>query len=108
MAKPIFLIGFPLHAENSAIHIVQADLSKKLEGEYHVLTYKVPGLDSIKFEVLNAINASDIDIEELIEKTRQSANDILEDYHSKFTNLLNQSLHKDDKIKNNQNEDGKI
>lgn len=77
MAKPIFLIGFPMEASNDAVFQVQDDLTQKLEGEYHVITYKEPEVKSIKFEVLNAINADDVQIEELIAKTSEFANQIL-------------------------------
>jgi hypothetical protein len=77
MAKPIFLIGFPMSADNESVYHVQADLSQKLEGEYHVIAYKIPGIESIKFEVLNAINASDIEIEALISKTNEFINQVL-------------------------------
>lgn len=80
MAKPIFLIGFPMEADNEAVFRVQSDLSQKLDGEYHVIAYKIPGIESIKFEVLNAINATDVQIEELISKTSDFTDQILKDH----------------------------
>lgn len=105
MARPIFLIGFPLEADNVAVQQVQMDLSSKLEGEYHVIVYKVPGITSIDFKVLNAINASDIELEELIEKTKSFTKMMLEEYHAELTNSLTEHLEKN---KNNPEQNGKV
>lgn len=77
MAKPIFLIGFPMSADNESVYHVQADLAQKLKGEYHVIAYKILGIESIKFEVLNAINATDVEIKDLIAKTNEFVNQVL-------------------------------
>lgn len=79
MAKPIFLIGFPISSDNESVYHVQSDLSQKLEGEYHVIAYKAPDLESIKFKVLNAINSSDIEIEDLIAKTNSFIEEVLKE-----------------------------
>jgi hypothetical protein len=92
MTKPIFLIGFPMEASNDAVFQVQDDLTQKLEGEYHVITYKEPAVTSIKFEVLNAISADDIQIEELIAKTSAFANRILEESNSLVQEIIDQNL----------------
>lgn len=107
MARPIFLIGFPLEADNAAVHHVQQDLSVKLEDEYHVIAYKVPGLESIDFKVLNAIGASSIEIEELIQTANAFAKQVLEEQQQKvdISNILNEQL---EQIKNNPEQDGKI
>jgi len=65
MAKPIFLIGFPHAADSASILEVQSSLSLKLDGEYHVITYKSMEKTQISFEVLNALNASDIELDRL-------------------------------------------
>lgn len=70
MAKPIFLIGFTQEANPEAIYRAGIDLEKKIGGDYHVLTYRTSKIDDIKFEVLNAINATDIEIEEIISIAR--------------------------------------
>lgn len=107
MARPIFLIGFPLEADNAAVHHVQQDLSVKLEDEYHVIAYKVPGLESIDFKVLNAVGASSIEIEELIQTANAFAKQVLEEQQQKvdISNILNEQL---EQIKNNPEQDGKI
>lgn len=107
MARPIFLIGFPLESDNEAVYRVQQDLSVKLEDEYHVITYKVPGLESIDFKVLNAVGASSIEIEELIQTANAFAKQMLEDQQQKvdISNILNEQL---EQIKNNPEQDGKI
>jgi hypothetical protein len=107
MARPIFLIGFPLEADNAAVHHVQQDLSVKLEDEYHVIAYKVPGLESIDFKVLNAVGASSIEIEELIQTANAFAKRVLEEQQQKvdISNILNEQL---EQIKNNPEQDGKI
>ncbi len=98
MAKPIFLIGFPMEADNHSIFQVQNDLSQKLEGEYHVIAYKIPGIESIKFEVLNAINATDSEISELISKTESLTQGIIAEYEEKILTLTQDTT----LIKNNQ------
>jgi hypothetical protein len=70
MAKPIFLIGFPTGADRAAVYETQKALSRRLEQDYHVLTYQAAEVTSIKFEVLNAINATDIEIEQLIDRSQ--------------------------------------
>jgi hypothetical protein len=95
MAKPIFLIGFPLEADNTAVYQVQQDLSQKLDGEYHVIAYKIQGVTAIDFKVLNAIDATDVQIEELIAKTSEFANQLL----SESNKLVQEVI---DAAKNNQ------
>lgn len=68
MAKPIFLVGFPIHANAESVYQVHQSLKLQLD-DYHVLVYKEPDKEKISFEVLNAINATDIEITELIERT---------------------------------------
>ena len=92
MTKPIFLIGFPMEASNDAVFQVQEDLTLKLEGDYHVITYKEPAVTSIKFEVLNAIGADDIQIEELIAKTSEFANRILQESNSLVQEIIDANL----------------
>jgi hypothetical protein len=79
MAKPLFLIGFPINSDNESVYHVQSDLSNKLDGEYHVIAYKAPEIDSIKFEVLNAVDATDIEISELILKTNSYIEEVLKE-----------------------------
>jgi len=86
MAKPIFIIAFPINADSSQVLSVQSELSIKLGDDYHVLTYKSPDTQTIEFEVLNAVNAEDIEISDLIQRTStfiqtmlNSANDLAEE-----------------------------
>lgn len=71
MPKPIFTIGFPIKAMREDVQRVQEDLEKKLGEDYHVLIYRAQELEGLKFEVLNAINATDVEISELIELTKK-------------------------------------
>lgn len=71
MAKPIFLVGFPYAADLSSIGQVQSSLNHLLGEEYHVLVYKTSRVDDVSFEVLNAINATDVEINELISRVRE-------------------------------------
>jgi|688.fasta_scaffold1815973_2 hypothetical protein len=71
MAKPIFLIGFPYKADLAAIANAQSDIMRLLGEEYHVLAYKTSLVQDTTFEVLNAVNASDVEIESLISKVRE-------------------------------------
>jgi hypothetical protein len=70
-AKPIFIVGFPLSADNSSIRHVYNDLNIKLGEDYHVITYKASEIISTTFTVLNAINATDVEISELIKHTQE-------------------------------------
>ena len=79
MAKPIFIVGFPAAAAAESLQQVYLELDRKLGEEYHVLTYRAQKIDDIKFEVLNAIDATDIEISELIAKTRENIDIILKE-----------------------------
>ena len=90
MAKPIFIVGFPAAATAESLQQVYLELDRKLGEEYHVLTYRAQNIDDIKFEVLNAIDATDIEISELIAKTREDIDIILkEKMLSELTDLAN-------------------
>ena len=108
MAKPIFLIGFPLSADNDAVYGVQRDLSQKLEGEYHVIAYKIQNIEAIDFKVLNAINATDAQLEELIEKTSTFTEQLMADYQNKLNSAFNDALNVVQEIKNNPENNDKI
>ncbi len=62
MAKPIFVVRFNLGNSNFDRDI-HSQLQKDLH-DYHVL-FATHTKNEIEFEVLNAINATDIEIEEL-------------------------------------------
>lgn len=70
MAKPIFLIGFTQEASPEDIHRAGIDIEKKIGDDYHVMTYRTSKIDDIKFEVLNAIDATDVEIKEIISIAR--------------------------------------
>jgi len=69
MAKPIFLVGFPVEADSTALGETRTSLNYLLNEEYHVIVYRAQEIQSVQFQVLNAINSTDVEIEELIEKT---------------------------------------
>lgn len=71
MAKPIFIVGFPPNADPDSIGQVYKDLDYKLGEEYHVLTYRAQGLTDIDFKVLNATDAEDAQLADIITKTRE-------------------------------------
>ena len=79
MPKPIFIVGFPAAAAAESLHQVYLDLDQKLGEEYHVLTYRTNELSDVAFSVLNAINASDIEIADLIKRTREEVTSLLLD-----------------------------
>jgi hypothetical protein len=78
MAKPIFLIGFPIEAELSSISGIQSQIHSLLGEEYHILAYKTSRIRDISFEVLNAINATDIEISDLISKVKEEIQSLLQ------------------------------
>ena len=69
MSKPILLVGFPVDISMEMFDMSQKHLSKMydLKEDYHILCYQC-NVPEIKFEVLNAINATDIELEELKER----------------------------------------
>jgi hypothetical protein len=71
LAKPIFIIGFPVESDNSQIDSIRKSLEYKLNNEYHIITYKAQDILTVTFNVLNAINASDIEISDLIKLTKE-------------------------------------
>ena len=91
MAKPIFIVGFPAAADAQSVHQVYADLDRKLGEDYHVLTYRAQNLEDVTFNVLNALNATDVELSELIAKTREDIDIILkEKMLSELTDLANE------------------
>lgn len=79
MAKPIFLVGFPIGADPQETDKARQSLSLLLNGEYHVIVYRTQEIKSISFQVLNAINSTDVEIEELIEMTKNHINQLEND-----------------------------
>jgi hypothetical protein len=77
MAKPIFLVGFTHEANPEAIYRAGLDLEKKIGDDYHVITYRTSKIADIQFEVLNAVNASDIEIEEIIKIARAEITQVM-------------------------------
>lgn len=71
LAKPIFIIGFPVESDNSQIDSIRQSLEYKLNSEYHIITYKAQDILTVTFNVLNAINASDVEISDLIKLTKE-------------------------------------
>lgn len=77
MAKPIFLVGFPMSADAASVYQVQQTLKMQLD-DYHVLVYKEPSKEHITFDVLNAVDATDVELAELVERTAASVKSIIE------------------------------
>ena len=65
MAKPILIIRIPYDTQNlNNVHESIQNIQRMLT-DYHVLAYKENSILELKLEVLNPINANDIDIETL-------------------------------------------
>ena len=64
MAKPILLIRIDKHSTGETCNDVAKRVQKNLLDEYHVFS-TVGKKDYVELEVHNAINATDIEIEEL-------------------------------------------
>ena len=101
MAKPIFIVGFPPTADPESIGQVYKDLDYKLGEEYHVLTYRAQGLVDIDFKVLNVTDAKDVQLSELIAKTREEIELLL-----KERPVLDLSGIADEIIKKNKEDNG--
>lgn len=69
-AKPIFLCKIGLHASDHHVDSLQDLLSNKLE-DYHVLIVLTEMDEIPKFEVLNAVDATKEEIENLIREVKQ-------------------------------------
>lgn len=70
MVKPIFIVKLPQHASQKEVHDSLKLLSRmtKLHEEYHVMPVITKETNDIEFEVLNVLNSTDIEIEELKNK----------------------------------------
>ena len=79
MAKPIFIVGFPISANPEAIQRTYLDLTTKLGEDYHVLTYRTSKIEDVAFNVLNAEHASDVELSELFETTREQISQLLDE-----------------------------
>jgi hypothetical protein len=65
VAKPILIIRIPYDTQNlNNVHESIQNIQRMLT-DYHVLAYKENSILELKLEVLNPINANDIDIETL-------------------------------------------
>jgi len=96
MAKPIFIVGFPVEANPQAIQHVYLDLDAKLGEEYHVLTYRSSNSEDISFQVLNAVNATDIEISDLIEKTQTEIKNLLDNISLLEVNQMIENIQKNE------------
>jgi hypothetical protein len=79
MTKPIFLIGSPILGHDQLIKLKTGvdEIRDYLNSEYYVISYLDNRLTELDFKVLNAINATDIEIDELINKTKDQLDSIL-------------------------------
>jgi hypothetical protein len=76
MAKPIFIIGFPSKADIEHVQNAAMGIENKFGEEYHVLTYRTSNLEDITFQVLNAVGASDADIEKLAAQVKTEVEEL--------------------------------
>jgi hypothetical protein len=74
VSRPILLVSFPISVELSVLNAFSEILSNKLTDEYHVFVYKDSKKDCVDFRVLNAIDATDIEIVDLIKELTQELN----------------------------------
>lgn len=75
MAKPIFIVKCPDVISRAELNSIAERLTNQLL-DYHVLVINPPNTEDIEFEVLNAINATDIEIEQLKEKVLEQIKSI--------------------------------
>lgn len=70
MSKPIFIVKLPQQmvelAGKKHFEQIQLDLDKKLY-DYHVLVAMDSSIEKTEFECFNAVNVTDVEIEELKE-----------------------------------------
>jgi hypothetical protein len=67
MAKPIFIIRFPYTKDLSLMERYSKtyeEIRKQLS-DYHILSPMDSSVERVEFECYNAINATDVEIEEL-------------------------------------------
>lgn len=76
MAKPIFIIGFPIKADLQQVETAIEGLEKKFGEDYHVLPYRTSNIEDVTFQVLNAVNSSDVEIAELIKKAQAEIDEL--------------------------------
>lgn len=75
MTKPIFIVKCSDVISRAELNSIAERLANQLL-DYHVLVITPPNVEDIEFEVLNVINATDIEIEELKEKVLEQIKSI--------------------------------
>jgi hypothetical protein len=66
MAKPIFVIAYPINSNlsNESLYDITKGIEIKLH-DYHVIAYTASNIEEVEMKTLNADSANDIDIIEL-------------------------------------------
>lgn len=83
MSKPIFIIRIPVKAYSSdpdKYHGQLANIKKELSKDYHVITLVESEISNVGFQCYNAVEATDIQIQELKDQIQK-----------RLDNMFNQS-----------------
>jgi len=67
MAKPIFIIQFPLEVSQKESLSISEQLTQKLD-DYHVLGYRDNVTETVAFRVLNADDADDAELKKIVDE----------------------------------------
>jgi hypothetical protein len=67
MAKPIFIIQFPLEVSQKESLSISEQLTQKLD-DYHVLGYRDNATETVAFRVLNAVDADDAELKKIVDE----------------------------------------
>jgi hypothetical protein len=77
MAKPIFIMQFPIEVPQEASLQISEQLTQKLD-DYHVLCYRDNSTESVAFTVLNAIDVNEeelkITVATILDKIKNTNN----------------------------------
>jgi hypothetical protein len=66
MAKPIFIMQFPIEVPQETSLQVSEQLTQKLD-DYHVLCYRDKSTESVAFTVLNAIDVNEEELKTAVD-----------------------------------------
>jgi hypothetical protein len=66
MAKPIFIMQFPIEVPQETSLQVSEQLTQKLD-DYHVLCYRDNSTESVAFTVLNAIDVNEEELKTAVD-----------------------------------------
>lgn len=66
MAKPIFVIHFPIAVPQEESLKISNQLTEKLD-DYHVLAYRDNVTETVEFTVLNAVDVDEEDLKKIVD-----------------------------------------